>query len=820
MQNARKPVIRNGILRWRPPGQAQPATIALDAGQWQQWQQWLAHNRVFVFHGEGGHFTARREERRGHSYWYGYRRRAGRLHKTYLGRAEELMLSRLEEANAALAGAPAPPSASASARPADLPANLPVDLPVAAAASAPARLAWTRLAPPALPARLVERRRLTQRIHTPLALVYAPSGFGKSTLLNEWRQQCGRPVAWMTMSEAENQPMRFWMLLVTALQLALGSLDDLAPYLQVTGEDEIPDLLVQLSNALAQTLGVSAAPRLSIVLDDYHHIRNPKINALLQGWLEHWPSALQLILVGHIKPPLAVGRLRARGLVTELDADDLRFTVEEGVQFLQQHGGAQGGLAQRDMEALVQRTRGWASGLLLATMALAKQPDYQEFLESFNGAHIYLSEYFLENVFERQSPEVQEFLLQTAILRQLNGSLCDAVTGRADSERMLAWLWQENLFLVQLEQPGVYQYHTMFAEALQSQLLLHRASCVPELHRRAAAWHRRRQAIDDAVYHLLAIQAWEEAATLIEEIAMRELAEFGEDSRLLRWLRQLPAGVVQQHKTLLFLYVRLARMGLSAHEVQRFLGSIEERIRARLPNERTADENEVLAEIGQLRNQEDAGALVLARTPANGRYAAVWQLLAALETVMHAMFLGQTEDEEKQSLAVYKASLQENNLFVILMAGGNYVAKLLLSGQLRRAQQQGEQVLQHALERRDTLPEPASIALHGLAWVAYERNELDRCEELLARVHTVDPNPTSSNMLLTAAILGARLQAARADAPAAQAALQSARELQARRPAGVWTRISWPTRPGLPCAAAIRRRRRCSWPAAATSATR
>ena len=494
-----------------------------------------------------------------------------------------------------------------------------------------------------------------------------------------------------------------------------------------------------------------------------------------------------MILAGHIKPPLAVGRLRARGLVTELDADDLRFTVAEGVQFLQQHPAAQGGLAQRDMEVLVQRTRGWASGLLLATMALAKQPDYQEFLESFSGAHTYLSEYFLESVLERQTAEVQEFLLQTAILRQLNGSLCDAVTGREDSERLLAWLWQENLFLVQLEQPGVYQYHTMFAEALQSQLQTHRAGSAPQLHRRAAEWYRRQQAIDDAVYHLLAIQAWEEAATLIEEIAVRELAEFGEDSRLLRWLRQLPAGVVQQHKTLLFLYVRLASMGLSAHEVQRFLTSIEERIRARLPGERTADENEVLAEIRQIRNQDGANGIAPARAPAGGRYAAVWQLLAELDRATHSIFLGQAEGEEMQSLAVYRAGVQENNLFVVLMAGGNYVGKLLAMGQLRRARQHGEQVLQYALARRDALPEPASITLHGLAVVAYERNELERCAALLDRVRAVDPNPTSSNMLITAAILAARLQAARCDGPAAQATLQSARELQARRPAGVWS---------------------------------
>jgi LuxR family maltose regulon positive regulatory protein len=774
MPNARQPCIRDGKLRLGQTGQGGPTTIALNGAQWPAWQEWLAHNAAFAFYGQAGHFTARREIRRGRAYWYGYRRRAGKLYKVYLGRAEDLQPARLEEANRTLAGAPAP-------------ALPPPSLPAAntALASQP-RLAWAKLTPPALPARLVERRRLTQRINTPLTLIYAPSGFGKSTLLNEWRQQCGRPVAWVTVTETENQPVRFWMLLVTAIQLSLEPAIDLAPYWQVTGEEEIPDLLAQLSSQLAQTFDATAAPRLAIVLDDYHHIRNPLINTLLQTWLEHWPPALQLILAGHIKPPLAVGRLRARGLVTELDADDLRFTVGEGVQFLQQQQPEQNSLAQRDMEALVQRTKGWASGLILAAMALAKQPDGQEFLDSFNGAHTYLREYFLENVFERQSAEMQEFLLKTAILRQLNGSLCDAVTGRQDSAHLLAWLWQENLFLVQLERQDVYQYHTMFAEALQGELQRRLPHLKADLHRRAAAWHREQQAIDDAVYHLLAIQDWEEAATLIEEIAVRELTEFGEDSRLLRWLRQLPAGVVQQHKTLLFLYVRLARMGLSAHEVQRFLANIAERIRARTPNERTADEEEVLAEIGRIRNQDGVSGAVSWRAPGGGKYAAVWQLLAELDEAAHSLFLGNREDEDASALAVYKTALQGNNLFVVLIAGGNYVAKLFLQGQLRRARLLGEQVLQHALARRGALPEPASVTLYNLASIHFERNELARSEELLARVREVDPNPTSTNMLMSAAILTARLQVAQGQGAAAQATLQAARELHARRPSGLW----------------------------------
>lgn len=765
MRSRDKPAVRSGILIVSGEGR-QPAAIPLEGDQGQAWQRWLAHNSVFVFYGEAGHFTAQREERRGHVYWYGYRRRGGKLHKVYLGRPEDLQLARLDEANAALAGKSAP--SAAQPKPSDPPQGEPM------------RPDWDRLAPPALPPNLVARRRLTQRIHTPLTLIYAPSGFGKTTLVNEWRQGCAMPVAWVTLTEAENQPVRFWMLLVPALQRALAQTLDLSPYWQVTGEDELPGLLAQLNSQLAQPGGPSAAPRLAIVLDDYHLMRNPAINALLQGWLDRWPSALQLVLAGHIRPPLAVGTLRARGLLTELDADDLRFTLEEGVSFLQTSLPPHKQPARHDLEALVQRTNGWASGLLLAALALAKQPNPHTFLESFNGAHSYLREYFLQNVLERQSADIQEFLLQTAVLRRLNGSLCDAVTGRTDSAALLQWLRQENLFVVQLEQEDAYQYHTMFAEALRGELQRRMPEARAALHRRAAEWYRGQRAIDDAVYHLLALEAWEEAATLIEEIAVRELTEFGEDSRLLRWLRQLPPAVVQQHKTLLLLYVRLARLGLSGHEVQRFLGGVEERIRAKVPAERSADETEVLAEIQQMRG---GGMPALAR----GRYSAVWQLLGELEAAVRAASAEQGESAGDAGLALYEAAVREGNLFVVLMAGGNCAGNALLRGELRRGRQLGERVLDHALTRRAVLPEPASITLHALAAIALECNELGRCEELIAQARAVDPNPTSTNMPISLAVLAARLHTARAEAAAAQAALQSARDLHARRPSALWT---------------------------------
>ncbi|HRE27527.1 MAG TPA: hypothetical protein PK954_12900, partial [Anaerolineales bacterium] len=268
-----------------------------------------------------------------------------------------------------------------------------------------------------------------------------------------------------------------------------------------------------------------------------------------------------LVLSGHIRPPLALGHLRARGLVTELDAGDLRFTTDEGIAYVRRYPqGPQ--LAYDDIERLVKRTEGWAAGLTLTALALSKQEDQRHFIDTFSGAHIYLREYFMETVLQRSAPDIQDFLLKTAILKNLSGRLCDAVTGQSDGSATLERLWRENLFTVRLEQDGWYRYHDLFAEMLRSQLQARFPDEIAQLHQRAAGWYREQFAPADAVYHLLATDAWEEAAALVEDMALNELAYFGEDSRFLRWLHELPASVVQKHKTLLAVYLRLANIAL------------------------------------------------------------------------------------------------------------------------------------------------------------------------------------------------------------------------------------------------------------------
>ena len=353
------------------------------------WYTWLADHQGFIYEGVVGHFTARRELRRGIGYWYGYRRRDGKLSKIYLGKSEELTQESLEQASALLAGR-MPFKRLLGNGNHDLITTAPniqaheiaplveiVELPY---------VPLTKVKPPVLPQSLIPRPRLTQRINPPVTFICAPSGFGKSTVLNEWRQSCGMQVGWVALDAEDNHPLRF---LVNCSDSITNNPSQFWSGLAVTAAHFFTictlEIVVNLTDEIVRVTDAPiASPGIGLVLDNYHTIQNTEIHTSLQTWLDHMPPKLKLVIASHTKPPLALGYLRAKGMVAELGADDLRFTLEEGIEFLRQHTAGKH-LAYRDMQTLVKRTGGWITGLVLATHALTQQGDHSRFMETFTG---------------------------------------------------------------------------------------------------------------------------------------------------------------------------------------------------------------------------------------------------------------------------------------------------------------------------------------------------------------------------------------------------------------------------------------------------
>ena len=351
-----------------------------------------------------------------------------------------------------------------------------------------------------LVARLAEGLRLGRR----LTLVCAPPGFGKTTVIREWVGSAGRRVAWLSVDEGDNEPARFIRYVIAALAQAAERdrvvPNAVGPALLGSSLSASPqELLIALINDLAVT-----GADLSLVLDDYHLIREFAVHDLIAFLLANQPPGLHVVIGTREDPPLPLARLRARDQVTEIRESALRFTPEEAAAFLSQTMSL--GLSSASIASLISRTEGWITGLQLAGLALRQLTGghqlasaADEFVAAFAGDDRYIVDYLMAEVLDRESEPIRSFLRQTSILNRLSAPLCDALTGRDDSQAMLEHLEGANLFLVPLDNRREwYRYHVLFAEVLRLTLTAQERI---ELHQKAARWFAAQESDELAAHH-------------------------------------------------------------------------------------------------------------------------------------------------------------------------------------------------------------------------------------------------------------------------------------------------------------------------------
>jgi LuxR family maltose regulon positive regulatory protein len=438
---------------------------------------------------------------------------------------------------------------------------------------------------------LIER--LTAGLYAKLTLISAPAGFGKTTLLSEWMNQIPNTqypkTAWLSLDESDNDPARFLTYFVAALQTVEEGLGaSVLSAFRAPQPPPVESALTVLINEIAAIPG-----DLALVLDDYHLITAQPIHKALTFLLDHLPDNAHLVIATRSDPPLHLARLRGRGQLAELRANDLRFRPDEVAAFLNQVVGLN--LAADDVAALASRTEGWIAGLQMATLAIRARvsthgPDtvhIAHFIRAFTGSNRFIMDYLVEEVLGQQSPSIQTFLLQTAILDRLSGPLCDAVVDIRDwrldignntqshsaplrgleypipntqshsaplwgleypipnTQSILEYLESSNLFIVPLDdEQRWYRYHHLFADLLRQRLRRLQPDVVPELHRRASAWHEQNGSLVSAIEHAFSAGDLERAAGLVEQTAEATWMR-GEFATFLNWLEALPDDVVR-----------------------------------------------------------------------------------------------------------------------------------------------------------------------------------------------------------------------------------------------------------------------------------
>jgi LuxR family maltose regulon positive regulatory protein len=711
--------VQNGVLSQdKTPFADSPIAIGTTA-----WYSWLECHGSFRFACPEGTFTARKERRADNWYWYAYRRQQGRLHTVYIGKSEDLTVTRLTE----IAGLISLECVSAIKEGTNQAAQsgkvLDQD-----------ELLTTKLAVPPVRSSLVERHRLIKQLDMGLGrkmiLVTGPAGFGKTTLLSNWLHSCSLPIAWLSLDARDNDLVRFWTYVIAALQkLQAGIAEHVLTMLPSVETRSLETIMTAFINALA-TLPNDVV----LVLDDYHVIDAQPIHDAITFLLDYMPSQFHLVLASRSEPPFPLARLRARCHMVELTANDLRFSRDEAEAFF--HNVMNLKLSNEDITALALRTEGWIAGLHLVSLALQGRQNVSQFVNDFQGNHRYILDYLSSEVLQRQPQHIQQFLLQTAILDRINGSLCDAVTDQKNSQAVIEQLEQANLFLIGLDDRRYwYRYHQLFVEFLYERLYRTSPEGLQALHHRAAQWHIRHGLTTEAIQHALAASEFSLAAYLVQKMAQTMLMR-REVTTLLAWLAALPDTIVQDapHLSLVYAWALIHANQLDA--VEQYLQNAESAIEA----------GKVLGEIPSMRGEIAAiRARVAAFQGDSSRTIELSQHALALlpENVVHirgevALNLGIAYISNGNTTAASQAFVQARDIsetagnLRTAMLAVRYLALLQVDqGLLYQAAEMYRQGLNVVHSAGETMLPPSGFMHLGLGELLYEWNKLDEATDHL-----------------------------------------------------------------------------------------
>ncbi|MBW7882058.1 MAG: hypothetical protein H3C34_05355 [Caldilineaceae bacterium] len=661
--------------------------------------------------------------------------------------------------------------------------------------------------PPVRPS-LVSRPRLLQRLDGALReqqrviLIAAPAGYGKTTLATEWLQSfCSQedaacPVAWLSLEDADNDPLRFFTCMMVALEkagLAVGKewqvqleLAQLPPP-GVVGMALLDDLACGLTSSALSPI---------LVLDDYHRIQNHYIHETLQFLLDRLPFSFHLVLLTREDPPLSLARWRVQHQMTEIRAKELRFTVAETTDFLNRVMALD--LPVEWVAILETRTEGWIAGLQLAALSLEGHTDPVRFVELFAGDDRQVVDYLVAEVLSRQPETLQRFLLYTSILDRMCGELCEALVSdnpehptaaaaespftqpEAPGRRILEQLERQNLFVMPLDNRRQwYRYHHLFAELLRHHLQLSAdRSTIAGLHRRAARWYGDHGFPVRAVKHALCAEDSDLAANLIDRaLAVSATWSSGEVGVWQAWWRALPAGELRARP---WLSLRISRaLYLAGHieQAERLIGEVEATL-----HENPAAYDNVDSLLAQ------ASVYRAAVAGMRGKIAfAIEETERALRLLPEDEFLVRARAHDTLGMAhelrgnldeACRAFLETSAL--AHRAGVLYLAinALCEAAMVQIAQGQLRQALQTARSALELAPgEDSTMAPLGLAWsvmgdIQREQNALAEAENSLLHGMQLTQQGGISDDLRFEYLFLARLRRAQGDLEGSLAALQ------------------------------------------------
>jgi LuxR family transcriptional regulator, maltose regulon positive regulatory protein len=673
----------------------------------------------------------------------------------------------------------------------------------------------TKLYAPPLRPKLVHRPRLLERMAqglqggARLTLVTAPAGYGKTTLALAWLESLGRPYGWLSLDVDDNQPLQFLAYFRAVLQPALGGETTEAPGVPDGPDTDSPspdaDHLQARLRTLINQLAEHPNPFV-LALDDYHVITEVAVHEAVAYLLDHLPPQVHMVITTRQDPLLPLSRLRSRGQLTEIRLGELRFSEAETAGFL--NDLMKLGLTPNQIADLSARTEGWIAGLQLAGLSLSLLPDSAEasadagqrarYIAAFTGDDRHVMDYLMDEVLSRQPDQVQQFLLQTSVLKQLCGALCDAVMEEPSSAHgepafppsaatargsavVLEHLEQANLFVIPLDNRRQwYRYHHLFADLLRSRLQATDLARVASLHGRASRWYEGAGLFGDAIDHALLAEDFDRALRLMEHTAQTSLWASGDLPVLLTWARRLPDEALLTRPRLCLYIARGLFFAGQVDVAEHYLGAAQRALEHRGPIQANGDELWGILYTNQATVQAMYGATAAAFDLA--RQARVHVPAADHSTharIAHAVGMaaylhGDVQAAQAAFSEAVQLGQQAKNHILGLDAASCLALTLVLAGRLRLA----EQTCRQALPAGAGQPAPAASAVYlALAHIQFAQNALHEAQATLGTCGTLSRKAGWPHVLWQAHVLQAQIFQAVGNYGAAGRAISAAEQV-------------------------------------------
>ncbi|WP_297422979.1 LuxR C-terminal-related transcriptional regulator [Clostridium sp.] len=578
--------------------------------------------------------------------------------------------------------------------------------------------------------------KLNEAINYKLTLVTAPAGFGKSTLISSWinfKVKDKYLVSWISLDERDGNPLIFWKYMLYAInEVQEGIVEN--SFLAINSFKFKYDFEMEIISVIINDL-CKLEKELFIVLDDLYLVRDEQIYQGLKYFIRNMPPNVHIIILSRVIPEIGLARLRATDCLLQLCQKDLSFDKEEIEMFFREVMRVD--ISNNVVKTLKKRTEGWAAGLQMAAISLKNNNDEENIIKYFNGDHKFVLEYLMEEVFNLLDQEVQEFLMKTSILDEMNSELCNHIVNIKNSQLLLEKLDTENLFVISLDEiKEWYRYHHLFKDFLRNRRDTHMVNNLFDIYNSAAQWYKSNEFYSQAINFYLKAKNYDEAIFIIEKIDM-DLMFRGEMKKVYEWYMAIPKSKFHNNLRLCINAAWYTAANGNSEDAKFYLNRIEELLKIHNKNDDIyVYKKEIMIVRAMISVLEKEGKKTIEYLKRAKDFEDKHKLLEAVAALLEGTAYIY-EGEFLKALDYFNEALEIskniNNYYIAIMSNRSTIISKMFRGRLYEAENQSMKFLEYLNCRNSEGIPIAGVIYNDLAEINYEWNNISKSLEYVKR---------------------------------------------------------------------------------------